>query len=59
MFGWFIVCLDLAGHIWEMDRVLKMEFQEVVDYLVIRKQKADLEYYSQAKPVVEHKKTEI
>jgi len=56
-FGWYIMALDMAEKIWNMDRVLKIEFQEVVNFLIIRKQQKDLEYYLNAKPSVEQKKT--
>ena len=34
-----------------------MEFQIVADFLVIKKQQKDLEWYSIQKPAFEHKKT--
>jgi len=52
------MCVEVAEHIWKVDEVLKMEFQQVVDYLVIKKQQKDLEYYLNAKPSVEQKRTE-
>ena len=57
-FGWYIMAVDTAGHISKVDEILKMEFQQVVDYLVIKKQQKDLEYYLNAKPTVEQKRTE-
>jgi len=51
------MAIEVAEHIWKLDEILKMDFQQVVDYLVIRKQQKDLEYYLTAKPVMEQKKT--
>lgn len=50
--------LEVANNnILEVDIVLKLTFQEVVDFLVIKKQKTDLEYYMNAKPIMEKKIT--
>ncbi len=51
------MALDLSEQIWNMNKILKMEFQEVVNFLIIKKQQRDLEYYLNAKPSVEQKKT--
>lgn len=40
-----------------MDKILNMKLHEVVDYLIIKKQQRDLEYYSNAKPAMEKKTT--
>jgi len=51
------MAIEVAGHIEKLDTILKMEFQQVVDFLIIKKQQKDLEYYMSAKPSIEQKKT--
>jgi hypothetical protein len=47
------------NNILQMDDILKLEFQSVVDFLLIKKQQKDLEYYTNAKPNIENKRTTI
>jgi len=51
------MALELAEQIWNLDKVLKMEFSQVVDYLIIKKQQKNLEYYYNAKPALDKKMT--
>jgi hypothetical protein len=41
--------------ILKVDDVLKLEFEGVVNFLAIKKQQKDLEYYSTAKSTIEQK----